>query len=75
MTDQAPRLGCVFLPQNPPERLAATARIADDAGLEELWVWEDCFWPAVSAAAIALSNSRRLTVGIGVAPVPMRNPR
>ncbi|MBU8811412.1 LLM class flavin-dependent oxidoreductase [Mycolicibacterium goodii] len=75
MTDQAPRLGCVFLPQNPPERLAATARIADDAGLEELWVWEDCFLAGgISAAAIALSNSRRLTVGIGVAPVPMRNP-
>lgn len=75
MTDQAPLLGCVYLPQNPPERLATTARIADDAGLNELWVWEDCFLAGgISAAAIALSNSRRLTVGIGVAPVPMRNP-
>lgn len=65
----------MYLPQFPPERLAATARAADHAGLEELWVWEDCFLSGgVSAAAIALSNSAQLTVGVGVAPVPMRNP-
>lgn len=65
----------MYLPQFPPERLATTARIADDAGLAELWLWEDCFLAGgISAAAIALSNSKRMTVGIGVAPVPMRNP-
>jgi alkanesulfonate monooxygenase SsuD/methylene tetrahydromethanopterin reductase-like flavin-dependent oxidoreductase (luciferase family) len=72
---QAPRLGCVYLPQFAPERLAATARAADEAGLDDLWVWEDCFLAGgISAAAIALSHSRSLSVGIGVAPVPMRNP-
>ena len=68
------RVGVVFRPQIPPERLAAAARAADDAGLDELWLWEDCFLAGgVSAAAIALSHSAELTVGIGVLPVPMRN--
>ena len=57
-----------------PERLGATARIADEAGLDELWLWEDCFLAGgVSTAAIALSHSSRLTVGVGVLPIPMRN--
>ncbi len=68
------RLGVVFRPQIPPERLAAAARAADDAGLDELWLWEDCFLAGgVSTAAIALSHSTELTVGVGVLPVPMRN--
>lgn len=66
------RVGCVYRPQFAPERLAATATAADEAGLDELWLWEDCFLAAV-AAAIALSHSTRLTVGIGVLPAPMRN--
>lgn len=42
--------------------------------MDELWLWEDCFLSAgISAAAIALASSRRLTVGVGVLPVPMRN--
>ena len=36
-------LGAVYLPKLPPERLQSVARTADDAGLEELWLWEDCF--------------------------------
>jgi alkanesulfonate monooxygenase SsuD/methylene tetrahydromethanopterin reductase-like flavin-dependent oxidoreductase (luciferase family) len=67
-------VGVVFRPQIAPERLAATARAADAAGLEELWLWEDCFLAGgISAAAIALANSERMKVGIGVLPVPMRN--
>lgn len=69
------RVGCVYLPQFAPERLAATAAAADEAGVDDLWVWEDCFLAGgMSAAAIALSHSRSLSVGIGVLPVPMRNP-
>lgn len=68
------RLGCVYLPQFAPERIAATARAADAAGLDELWLWEDCFLAGgVSGAAIALANSERLTVGVGVLPIPLRN--
>lgn len=68
------RLGCVYLPQFAPERIAPTARAADAAGLDELWLWEDCFLAGgISAAAIALANSERLTVGVGVLPIPLRN--
>jgi alkanesulfonate monooxygenase SsuD/methylene tetrahydromethanopterin reductase-like flavin-dependent oxidoreductase (luciferase family) len=69
-----PRVGCVFRPQLAPERLAASARAADAAGLDELWLWEDCFaHGGISTAAIALSHSDTLSVGVGVLPAPMRN--
>ncbi|MHA3022317.1 LLM class flavin-dependent oxidoreductase [Mycobacterium sp. BMJ-28] len=68
------RLGIVFRPQIGPEHLAAAARAADQAGLDELWLWEDCFLAGgISSAAIALSHSAKLTVGVGVLPIPMRN--
>jgi alkanesulfonate monooxygenase SsuD/methylene tetrahydromethanopterin reductase-like flavin-dependent oxidoreductase (luciferase family) len=70
----APQVGCVYRPQFPPEHLAAGAQAADAAGVDELWLWEDCFLTGgVSTAAIALSHSTRLKVGIGVLPTPMRN--
>jgi alkanesulfonate monooxygenase SsuD/methylene tetrahydromethanopterin reductase-like flavin-dependent oxidoreductase (luciferase family) len=67
-------LGAVCLPQLPPERLRDLARAADDAGLEELWLWEDCFWGGgIASAAAALAWTGRLRVGVGVLPVPLRN--
>ncbi|MEV5981477.1 LLM class flavin-dependent oxidoreductase [Streptomyces sp. NPDC052114] len=67
-------LGVVFRPQLPPERLRAMVRTADTAGLEELWLWEDCFLESgVAAASAALAWSERLRVGVGLLPVPLRN--
>ncbi|WP_030184270.1 LLM class flavin-dependent oxidoreductase [Streptomyces sp. NRRL S-813] len=67
-------LGAVFRPQLPPERLRSIACLADDAGLEELWLWEDCFLEGgISTAAAALAWTRRLRVGVGLLPVPLRN--
>ena len=67
-------LGAVFLPQLPPERLRDVARCADEAGLEELWLWEDCFREsAIASAAAALAWTERLHVGVGLLPVPLRN--
>ncbi|MEV0980768.1 LLM class flavin-dependent oxidoreductase [Streptomyces sp. NPDC049915] len=67
-------LGVVFRPQLPPERLRAVARVADAAGLEELWLWEDCFLEGgLSTAAAALAWTERVRVGIGLLPVPLRN--
>ncbi|WP_291800645.1 hypothetical protein [Cellulomonas sp.] len=51
-------VGVVFLPQFPPELLRRAARAADEAGLAELWLWEDCFRQsgvASAAAALALA--------------------
>jgi alkanesulfonate monooxygenase SsuD/methylene tetrahydromethanopterin reductase-like flavin-dependent oxidoreductase (luciferase family) len=67
-------LGAIFLPQNPPERLKAVARAADQAGLDELWLWEDCFeHSGVAATTAALAWTDNLKVGIGILPVPFRN--
>jgi alkanesulfonate monooxygenase SsuD/methylene tetrahydromethanopterin reductase-like flavin-dependent oxidoreductase (luciferase family) len=66
-------IGAIALPSLPPERLSAVATAADDAGLEELWLWEDSFWAGgIAAAGVALARTRRLRVGIGVLPVPLR---
>ncbi|MXP23456.1 LLM class flavin-dependent oxidoreductase [Gordonia sp. HNM0687] len=67
-------VGVVFRPEFTPELLPGAARTADEVGLDELWIFEDCFLNGgISAAAVALANSRRLTVAIGVLPAPMRN--
>lgn len=67
-------LGTVFLPQLAPERLRDLARVADSAGLEELWLWEDCFRESgIASAAAALAWTDRLRVCIGLVPAPLRN--
>ncbi|MFJ1972137.1 LLM class flavin-dependent oxidoreductase [Streptomyces sp. NPDC087903] len=67
-------LGAVFRPQLPPERLRDVVRLADESGLEELWLWEDCFREGgISTAAAALAWSERMRVGVGLLPVPLRN--
>jgi alkanesulfonate monooxygenase SsuD/methylene tetrahydromethanopterin reductase-like flavin-dependent oxidoreductase (luciferase family) len=68
-------VGAIFPPyNNPPETLRAAAEAADEAGLEELWLWEDCFLNGgISAAAAALAWTDRLKVGVGITPVPFRN--
>jgi alkanesulfonate monooxygenase SsuD/methylene tetrahydromethanopterin reductase-like flavin-dependent oxidoreductase (luciferase family) len=67
-------LGAVFLPDLPPERLRDVALAADRAGLEELWLWEDCFKESgVASAAAALAWTGRVRVGVGLLPVPLRN--
>jgi alkanesulfonate monooxygenase SsuD/methylene tetrahydromethanopterin reductase-like flavin-dependent oxidoreductase (luciferase family) len=67
-------LGAVFRPQLAPERLRSIVRLADSAGLEELWLWEDCFREGgISTAAAALAWTERIKVGVGLLPVPLRN--
>jgi alkanesulfonate monooxygenase SsuD/methylene tetrahydromethanopterin reductase-like flavin-dependent oxidoreductase (luciferase family) len=69
-----PSLGVVFRPQLPPERLRSVAMAADAAGLDELWLWEDCFYEAgISAAAAALAWTPRIRIGVGLLPAPLRN--
>jgi alkanesulfonate monooxygenase SsuD/methylene tetrahydromethanopterin reductase-like flavin-dependent oxidoreductase (luciferase family) len=69
------RLGVVFTADRPPEELPAFATAAEAAGLDELWLWEDCFLAGgVSASATALAVTEQITVGLGVMPVVFRNP-
>src|ERR1700754_3016989 len=70
-----PSTGVVFRPEEPPERLRAVVSAVEAAGVAELWLWEDCFLEGgLTAAAAALAWSERLRVGIGLLPVPLRNP-
>jgi alkanesulfonate monooxygenase SsuD/methylene tetrahydromethanopterin reductase-like flavin-dependent oxidoreductase (luciferase family) len=68
-------LGVVFRPQSPPERLREVALAAEACGVSELWLWEDCFLEGgLTAATAALAWTERLHVGVGLLPVPLRNP-
>ncbi|MEU2384447.1 LLM class flavin-dependent oxidoreductase [Streptomyces sp. NPDC012461] len=67
-------LGAVLRPQLAPEGLRSVARAADDAGLGELWLWEDCFREGgLTSAAAVLAWTERVRVGVGLLPVPLRN--
>jgi alkanesulfonate monooxygenase SsuD/methylene tetrahydromethanopterin reductase-like flavin-dependent oxidoreductase (luciferase family) len=68
-------VGVVFRPQQPPEALEAVVRAVDEVGVPELWLWEDCFLEGgLTTATAALAWSSRLRVGVGLLPVPLRNP-
>ncbi|MEJ8280094.1 LLM class flavin-dependent oxidoreductase [Pseudonocardia spirodelae] len=68
-------IGVVARPELPPEELPAIARAAQDAGVAQLWLWEDCFLHGgTAAAAVALARTETLQVGVGLYPAPLRNP-
>ncbi len=69
------RIGTIFSPYpHPPEELRDAARSAEEAGVEELWLWEDCFRSSAwAAAAAALAVTDHLRIGVGIAPLPLRN--
>ncbi len=55
--------------------MADYARRVEAAGIQQLWVIEDCFFTAgVSLAATALAVTESLEVGIGIMPAVARNP-
>jgi alkanesulfonate monooxygenase SsuD/methylene tetrahydromethanopterin reductase-like flavin-dependent oxidoreductase (luciferase family) len=67
-------LGIIFQPSSPPERLLEVVRRAEAAGIEELWVFEDCFREAgISAMTAALAATERIRIGVGILPMPLRN--
>src|SRR5690606_38156962 len=70
----SPNIGIAFVPTLPPERLRPLARLAEESGLDEFWVWEDCFKESgIAGAAIALGATESITVGLGIMPAPLRN--
>ena len=67
-------LGVIFPPDLAPEQLRPVAMAAEESGLAELWLWEDCFAESgIATAAAVLGWTERLRVGIGLLPVPLRN--
>ncbi|WP_129782836.1 LLM class flavin-dependent oxidoreductase [Promicromonospora panici] len=67
-------LACIIRPSTPPSRIIPLARAVEAAGIEEIWLWEDCFQTGgISAASAILSATDRVRVGIGVMPTPLRN--
>ncbi|MEE4193850.1 MAG: LLM class flavin-dependent oxidoreductase [Anaerolineae bacterium] len=68
-------LGVIFHPAFAPETLWEYARKAEAAGFDQLWLWDDCFLPgALTSAAVALSATEHLKVGIGLIPSVAINP-
>ncbi|MBV9822791.1 MAG: LLM class flavin-dependent oxidoreductase [Actinobacteria bacterium] len=67
-------LGVIFPPDLAPEELWPVAVAAEESGLPELWLWEDCFAESgIATAAAVLGWTENLRVGIGLLPVPLRN--
>ena len=67
-------LGVIFPPHLAPEDLRPVVMAAEESGLGELWLWEDCFAESgIATAAAVLAWTERLRVGIGLLPVPLRN--
>jgi alkanesulfonate monooxygenase SsuD/methylene tetrahydromethanopterin reductase-like flavin-dependent oxidoreductase (luciferase family) len=69
-----PVIGAVVRPQASPEQMIAAFRAAEESGLDELWLWEDCFAEdGLTMAGVALGMTSRVRVGIGVMPFPLRS--
>ncbi len=70
----APTIGLILPPEQAPERFIGVAEAADEARVDELWLWEDCFGQSgTSTAAAVLAATDRIRVGLGLMPVPLRN--
>lgn len=67
------RIGVVWRPDFDPRSLMVFAAEADQSGVDELWLWEDCFLQGgIAQASVALAATRSLVVGVGVLPAPLR---
>jgi alkanesulfonate monooxygenase SsuD/methylene tetrahydromethanopterin reductase-like flavin-dependent oxidoreductase (luciferase family) len=68
------RVGVVYRPDFRPDSLRHIASASERVGVDELWLWEDCFLQGgIAQAAVALASTDTLTVGLGVLPAPLRN--
>lgn len=69
------RIGFMFDRDRPPAELTGYATLLESLGADDLWVVEDLGWAgSIASTAFALAATGRLRVGIGIAPVALRNP-
>ena len=68
-------VGLVLGSHMPPERIAPTARLAEETGYGELWFSEDCFFAGgASGVTAALAATERLPVEFGIVSAVTRHP-
>lgn len=66
-------IGMVFDRAFPAASVGDYARRVEAAGLDQLWLIEDCFYTAgISLAATALASTERIGVGLGIMPAVAR---
>src|ERR1700704_3942113 len=54
----AARIAVVVRPEQSPEDLVRHARYADEVGIDEVWLWEDCFFGGgIATAATVLAET------------------
>jgi 5,10-methylenetetrahydromethanopterin reductase len=69
------KLGVMFRREHAPEHLPRFARRAEEAGFDELWLVEDCFYTSgIASATTALACTDVISVGVGIMPAVVRNP-
>jgi len=72
---QRAEIGMCFDRVFPAGAMPEYARRLESAGIDQIWIIEDCFFTAgVSLAATALAVTERLQAGIGILPAVARNP-
>lgn len=68
-------VGVLVMDPLPPRQIVPFARLTEELGFGELWVPEDFFFNAsISTAAICLTATERIPVGIGIAAAMVRHP-
>ena len=69
------KFGILFRREHAPEKLAGFAKKAEQAGFDEIWVTEDCFYAGgIASAVVALASTSTIAVGVGILPAVVRNP-
>ncbi|WP_414945399.1 LLM class flavin-dependent oxidoreductase [Amycolatopsis sp. cmx-11-32] len=69
------RLGVRIPRELPAARLIGLARRAEQEGLDEVWIVEDCFYAGgIATASAVLAATEKITLGIGIMPAVARNP-
>ena len=68
-------IGIMFRREHEPEKLPDFAIKSEAANFNELWIVEDCFYGSgIASAAVALANTKTISVGLGIMPSVVRNP-